>query len=125
MQAVEQAISAEGRTIALANLATDNGANVTKNVKATAGRLYGIQGDNNNAAARFLQLHDTATTPAGNAVPKLTFRVAATGSVEIGADFLTRNGILFTTGIAYAWSTTRDTYTAATAADHATQVIYK
>jgi len=109
----------------LATLLVDLGATVTKNVKATPGRVYAIHGDNANAAIRYLQLHDTATTPAGAAVPKFTFKVKATDSILLGGDFFTQNGMYFTLGIAYAWSTTRDSYTAATAAEHATQVIFK
>lgn len=98
------------------------GANVTLNAKASAGVVTAIWGKNRNAAIRHLQLHDTATTPSAAAVPKCSFEVAIAGTVYIGEDILSENGMSFTNGIAYAWSTTAGTYTAATASEHDTQV---
>jgi hypothetical protein len=103
-------------------LVADFGATVTKNAKASAGVVTAIIGDNANAAVRYLQIHNTATTPSAGAVPLISFRVATMTSILIGEDVLSENGLYCSTGIAYAWSTTAGTYTAATAADHNTQV---
>lgn len=102
----------------------DLGANATANVKATAGNVLSIYCNNENAADRYVQLHNTGTTPGGGAAPLYTFRVPAGGDVLIGTDFFTQAGAHFSTGIAFAFSTTKDTYTAGTAGDQSTLVHY-
>lgn len=101
---------------------TNIGANTTLNVKAGAGNVFSLSCDNTNAAARFLQLHNTATTPAGGAAPLYSFRVPASSQIIVGNDYFTNEGVNFSTGIAFAVSTARDTYVAATAAEHSTVV---
>lgn len=101
------------------------GANATLNVKATPGNVKAVYCHNINAAARYVQLHNTATTPAGGAVPLYTFLVPAQSSITIGDTFFGEHGAHFTTGIAFAFSTTEATYTAATAADQMTHIMYK
>lgn len=101
------------------------GANATLNVKASAGNVFSLYCNNENAADRYIQLHNTATTPAGGATPLYTFRVPAGGDVMVGTDFFTNAGANFGTGIAFAFSTTKDTYTAGTAGDQSTIIHYK
>ena len=103
----------------------DLGANATANVKASAGNVYSAYMENTNAAKRYLQLHNTATTPGGGAVPLYTFAVAGAGSILIGSDFWGLAGANFSTGIAFAFSTTAGTYTAGTAGEQFTVVHYK
>lgn len=124
MHAVEQSFSPEGKERGLATY-TKSLAAVSGSAKAAPGRLYAVQGDNNNAAVRYLQLHNKASAPSATEVPLFVFRVKATDSIMLGGDFFTQNGQYFDVGIAWGWSTTRDTYTAATAADHATQLLTK
>lgn len=100
------------------------GANATLNVKAAAGNVFSLNCHNANAADRYIQLHDTATVPAGAAAPKFSFLVKAGGDTVIGTDYFTDEGCSFAAGIAFAFSTTRDTYTAGTAADQRTEVNY-
>lgn len=100
------------------------GANATLNVKASAGYVYSLACDNLNAADRFIQLHNTATTPAGGAVPLYSFRVFGGTPLVLGTDFFTAVGAAFSTGIAFAFSTTEATYTAATAADQMIHIMY-
>ena len=107
------------------SLGSDFGTTATKNLKATGGRAFSFAAINSNAAARFLQLHDTATTPAGAAAPKYSFEIAAASGLVVGSDFFTLQGMPFALGIAYAFSTTKDTFTAATAADGTIQVIFQ
>lgn len=106
-------------------LFTNFGANATLNVKATPGNVYSLYCDNLNAAVRYLQLHNTATTPSGGAVPLMTFKIPATSTLVLGTDFFTLAGENFSTGIAFAFSTTEGTYTAGAAADQFTQIQYK
>ena len=101
------------------------GANITLNVKASAGNVFSLHCENLNAAKRYIQLHNTATTPAGGAVPLYSFPVAAGGSIVIGTDFFTTSGVNFTTGIAFSFSTTAGTHTDGVAADQMTHVLYK
>jgi hypothetical protein len=107
------------------SLLTDFGATVTKNVKATPGNLFSFVCHNLNAAVRYIQFHNTATTPGGAAVPLLTFPVGVGAVLTLGPEFFTANGLYFSTGIAYAFSTTEGTYTAGAAGDQFTQVVYK
>lgn len=100
------------------------GANATLNVKASTGNIFSVYCHNLSGADRWLQLHNTATTPGGGAVPALSFYIPAGGVVEKGNDFFTLEGTNFATGIAFACSTTEGTYTAATATDHFTQLMY-
>lgn len=98
------------------------GANATLNVKSSSGKVFSLYCHNSNAATRYLQLHNTATVPAGGDVPVKTFVVFSTGQTVIGTDFFTNAGLAFSTGIAFAFSTTRDTYTAGSAGDQQTQI---
>lgn len=107
------------------SLFTNFGANATLNVKATPGNVLSLFCQNINAAIRYIQLHNTATTPAGGAVPILSFAVPASSSLQIGKDILGELGDVFTVGIAFAFSTTAGTYTAATAADQNTLIHFK
>ena len=107
-------------------LFTNYGANLTLNVKAAAGNVYSIHAQNINAALRYIQIHNTATTPAGGAVPLVSFPIPVTGSVFIDHTMLPAGGIYCATGIAFAISTTLATYTAsATANEHNVFITYK
>lgn len=101
------------------------GANATLNVKATAGNVFSIYCYNTNAAARFIQIHNTATTPSGGAAPVLSYLIPATGAVFIDSSSLGEGGTAFSTGIAFAFSTTATTYTAGTAGEQLTIIHYK
>lgn len=103
---------------------SDFGANVTANVKASQANLYSVICYNANILPRYLQLHNTATTPSPAAVPKYTFLVPPGGQIGIGVDIFTDKGVNFPAGIAFAFSTTRNTYSAAAAADQTTHVHY-
>ena len=107
------------------SLFSNFGANATLNVKAGAGNVFSVKCHNLNAAARYLQLHNTATTPAASAVPLYAILIPAGSEVTIGNDFFGHGGVNFTTGIAFAFSTTEGTYTAGVATDQFTYVMYK
>lgn len=106
-------------------LVSDFGATVTKNIKNVPGyRVRACILANRNATIRYFQLHDTATTPSAAAVPILSIPVPASSTLLVTKDLLGEFGLKFgTAGVAYAWSTTNGTYTAATAAEHDTQVL--
>lgn len=100
------------------------GANVTLNVKASAGNLFSVYCQNNSTGTRYLQLFNTATTPGAGATPLFTFLVPGSGVLLMDSLFFGQGGYYFATGIAFAISTTQATYTAATATDHATHIMY-
>lgn len=99
------------------------GANATLNVKASAGKVFSLYCNNSNAANRYIQLHNTATVPStGVTVPIFSFLVPPGSQTVIGTDFFTNAGCAFATGIAFAFSTTRDVYTAGSAGDQQTSI---
>jgi hypothetical protein len=100
------------------------GANATLNVKASAAQLFSAYMHNVSSGARYLQLFNTATVPTAGATPVFTFLVPAGGVLIMDGAFFGPNGVNFTTGLAFACSTTEKTYTAATASDHVTQIMY-
>lgn len=101
------------------------GANATLNVKSSAGTVFSLSCANANAASRYIQLHNTTTVPGGGAVPIFSFLVTSGNQIVIGTDFFTNEGVAFATGIAFAFSTTQNTYTAGSAGDQSTWVQYK
>lgn len=102
------------------------GANASLNVKASSGNVFSISCVNVNVVTRYIQLHNTATVPAGGDVPVCSWPVVATSGITlIGTDFFTNGGSNFSTGIAFAFSTTLATYTAGSAADQFTIVMFK
>lgn len=92
-------------------------------VKGVAGRVRGIYAENANAAARYFQLHNKATAPVATDVPLYSFRIPpAPGFIEIGEEFF-GTGSMFTLGIGWAISTTKDTFTdAATVGEHSVHI---
>lgn len=101
------------------------GADVAKNVKATSGNVFSLYCYNDNAAIRFLQLHNTATIPADQDVPVYSFPVNAANFSLIDEAFFDPAGVNFSLGIAFAFSTTKATYTAGSAGDQNTVIHYK
>lgn len=96
----------------------------TTNLKASAGNLYGFTVINTAGSDRYLQFHNTATTPAGGATAARKFLIPAGTMIVMGEnDWGTP--LTFDTGIAYANSTTAATYTAGTAGDLLLDVFYK
>lgn len=107
------------------SLFSNLGANATLNVKSSAGNVYSLKCHNLNGAARYLQLHNTATVPSNPDVPVYSFLVPANSEIVIGTDFFGENGHNFATGIAFGFSTTEATYTGGTATDQMTYIHYK
>lgn len=81
-------------------------------IKASAGTLYRLSGINNNAAVRYLQIHNTISLPADGVVPALVFQLPLTSgfSFDLGV-----YGRRFSTGITACLSTTLATKTIAAA----------
>lgn len=99
------------------------GAATAISVKAGPGNLGWIVCTNENAAVRFLQIHNKASAPAAAEVPLLSFPIpagtaAAPAVLIIGVGTWGQGGQFLSTGVAVGISTTEGTYTAATATDH-------
>ncbi len=77
-------------------------------IKGTAGKLFKLFAQNDNAAARYIQLHNAAALPADTAVPIFSIKLAIGEGREI--DF-TQFGRYFSTGIVVCNSTTSATKT--------------
>lgn len=107
------------------SLYSNRGAAAAAAVKGAAGNVYAVTCANANAAVRYLQLHNKATAPVNPEVPLLEFKIPASSDIRIGAEFFSANGLHFSTGIAFGFSTTSGTYTAGTAGEQVTQVVYK
>jgi len=103
---------------------SDAGTATTLNVLPTPCALTNIQGTNANAAVRYLQVHNTATVPGGGAVPLRWWLVPAGTAAQPAVKEVSSgdlgNQVYCSSGLAWAWSTTAATYTAATASDHTT-----
>ena len=78
-------------------------------VKASSGMLYQITGYNNNAAARFLLIHNTTSLPADGQVPAIALSIPALSSFS----YTWVKGRRFSTGITACFSTTEGTKTIA------------
>lgn len=96
--------------------------------KSSAGRVLNIVATNANAAVRYLQLFNRATTLSGGETALVWFLMpagtaAAPAVIERGSEFWGKYGKLFDTGITWGVSTTATTFTAATAGEHTTTIV--
>lgn len=89
----------------------------TFNAKAGAGTLIYVNVINTAASVRYLQTHNTITTPSGGATAYNKWLIPANGSLTLGPKELAGNGIYHSTGVAFANSSTATTYTAGVAGD--------
>lgn len=93
------------------------GTSAGANLKTSAGNVYSFSCTNLNASStRYFQLFDTSGVPGGTPIASFPVYPNA-GFLSIGQDLIGGNGIPFTTGIAWGFSSTSLTYTAATATD--------
>ena len=103
----------------------DRGANASATVKASVGRVFSLQCHNENAATRYIQLHNLAAALSGTEVPVISIPIGADENIIIGTEKFTQWGLKFSVGITFGFSTTKDTYTAGTAGEHSTEIIYR
>lgn len=105
------------------------GTSAAVSVKAVPGMLFGVYATNQNAALRYFQVFNKSAAPATNDTPVWSFPIPAgtstnPGVLQLPNNFFGDNGYYGSNGIAWGISTTRATFTAATAADHDVNVQY-
>lgn len=90
------------------------------------GNVFSAWGCNLNATVRYLQFFNQITAPTNPNVPVngLSFPLAQNEKIILGQDFWLEVGNYFSTGIAWGFSTTAATFTAATTTDHAGNLRY-
>jgi hypothetical protein len=97
-----QSVEAPGPALTARLLSSANTTNGT-NVKASAGKVYGIQGYNAVAAVTYLKLYNKATTPTvGTDTPVKTFALPPSSAFAL--DWA--RGYEFTTGIGFGLTAT-------------------
>lgn len=99
-------------------------------VKASPGQLLSVVATNENAAVRYLQIHNKASAPASSETAVVSYIIpagttAAPGRIQLNMADFGNNGIHLSTGIALGISTAIDTFTAATAGECFLSYVYK
>lgn len=99
-------------------------------VKATPGQLLSVVATNENAAVRYLQIHNKASAPASSEAAVVSYIIpagttAAPGRIQLNMADFGNNGLHLSTGIALGISTAIDTFTAATAGECFLSYVYK
>ena len=99
-------------------------------VKATPGQLLSVVATNENAAVRYLQIHNKASAPTAGETAVVSYIIpagttAAPGRIQLTMADFGNNGLHLSTGIALGISTAIDTFTAATAAECFLSYVYK
>lgn len=90
----------------------------TANLKSSAGTVYSFTCSNNNNEIRWFQIFNQTTAAINDNVPVIAFPVFPNNGVTvIGEEIFGAAGLTLTTGISWAFSSTRLTCTLATATD--------
>lgn len=93
-------------------------------LKNSVGKVYKLYCRNKATSTRYFQIHNKATAPVDAEIPILTFPIAADSALLIDSTFFGASGFDCSTGIAWAFSSTENTLTLATAANQISQVGY-
>jgi len=105
------------RTIPSYLVTPDDHTNNQAVVKTSAGAVYAISCFNASSSLAFFQIHDKATAPVNGDVPIKSIPVFANGATVFGSDIFGAGGLTCSTGIAWAFSSTRATLTLAVGSD--------
>lgn len=103
---------------------------VTKaNIAASPGNVYSLRVTNENASARYFQLHNKASAPSAGETAQRYWKIPAGTAASPGILMLDSSYLApsepFSTGIGFAISTTRTTFTdSATNTEHELEVRY-
>jgi hypothetical protein len=94
--------------------------------KASAGAVYSIKVTNKNAAVRYFQIVNKATTPTNSdsALIVDVVGIPSNSTVIIDSSYFGATGLVCSTGVSWAFSSTDTTITLATAGDVISTVGY-
>ena len=92
--------------------------------KGEPGQVHSLVVRNLNTAFRFFQLHDKTTAPTSGNAAAISVPIPPNSMVVLGEDFFREQGVSFSHGVAWGYSTALATFTAATAADHDHTMVY-
>lgn len=93
-------------------------------LKASTGAVFKVYCYNKSSSTRFFQIHNKATAPINTDVPIESFPIAANTALILDSTFWGATGMVCSTGVAWAFSSTEATLTLATAADQSSAVGY-
>lgn len=93
-------------------------------IKSAAGRVLSVYCENENTAKRYLLLLNQTTTPVNGQVPVRAYGIPPNGAIVLDVVYFGVNGLSFATGIAWAFSSTKNTVTLATASECIYEVGY-
>ena len=100
------------------------GTSLTGVAKSSAGNLMAVYATNDNAAVRYLQIHNKATAPSTGNSATYCFPIPGgtannPGQLALDEAFFGKYGVNFSTGISWGFSNTKSTFNAVgTASDH-------
>lgn len=89
-----------------------------------AKRLFSFTCDNENASDRWILFFNQSSTPVNSDVPVDQYKVPAGQQIGRGTDVFTNSGVEFSTALAWAFSSTKDALTLATAGDQSTVIFW-
>ena len=108
------------------NLYTQYGTTNTATISATPAKLVGGVIYNRTNAIRFIQFFNRTTNPANGTVPLLSFPLSGNEKYTLQLpDFGSLDGINFSTGLAWAVSTTESTLTLGANTDASTTLFWR
>jgi len=105
------------RTIPSYLITPDDHTNNQAVVKTSAGAVYAISCFNASSSLAFFQIHDKATAPVNGDVPIKSIPVFPNGATVFNSSIFGAGGLPCSTGIAWAFSSTRSTLTLAVGSD--------
>lgn len=92
--------------------------------KAAPGQVFSLYCENENSAKRYLLLLNQTNTPTNGQTPVRAYGVLPSGGIVLDVAYFGANGLSFGNGIAWAFSSTKNTVTLATASDCTFEVGY-
>ncbi len=102
------------------------GTSNTDTVSGTPAKVTKIYVYNKSANIRYLQLFNRATNPTTGTVPLSSHVLAPNEKYNLAvSDFGSNDGLSFSTGLAWGFSTTEATFTAGASADVSTEILWR
>jgi hypothetical protein len=111
---------------AAANVFVRWGTSVVDTISGTPARVTKVYVWNKSTSIRYIQLFNRTTNPTTGTVPLVSYVLAPGEKYTLGvADLGSNDGMSFSTGLAWAFSTTEATYTAGTTTDVSVEIHWR